>query len=247
MIPAIRQISAIAMLLHLPILAAGIMSLRLNFFLPALCRRPGEPNRFALTFDDGPDPELTPAVLALLDEFGFKATFFLIGQRVRHYPDLAKAIAERGHTIASHDLNHFWHANFRRQRRMAKDISEANSIIAQATGRAPRLYRPPVGLSNPHLRIVLEKEGMICIGWDRAVHDGGNRFFHTFKKIPSTAHAGSIVMLHDCLPVPGNREPFLKELRNLFERAQKNGLISTGVDTLFGIDAYHHLENPSGH
>ena len=234
-LPAGRSCAAIGMALHAPVLIFGIVSLRANFFCAAICRCKGERRRFALTFDDGPDPALTPAVLDLLDEFGFKATFFLIGRRVEQHPAIARETARRGHTIGCHDLDHRWSANFRRHRRMSADIGEACSIIEQITGRRPRLYRPPVGLSNPHLRTAIAELGMLCIGWNRALRDGGNRFAGKFSKMPQLARAGSIVMLHDCLPHPENRDSFLKYLRLLCETARREGLESVGVDTLLEI------------
>jgi len=241
-IPGLRPFAAIGMVLHAPVLIYGILSLRTNFFCAARCCRTGETHRFALTFDDGPDPALTPAVLDLLDEFNFKATFFLIGRRVEQHPDLARSAAQRGHTIGCHDLDHHWSANFRQHRRMNADISEACSIIERTIGERPRLYRPPVGLSNPHLRIAMTQLDMICIGWNRALRDGGNRFAGKFTRMPQLARAGSIVMLHDCLPCPEFRDEFLMNLRRLCETARRHGLVSVGVDALFGIDAYR-----SGH
>ena len=121
---------------------------------------------------------------------------------------------------------------------MVRDISSANRIIADVTGKYPRLYRPPVGLSNPHLRTALEELGMSCIGWNRSIGDAGNRFAGTFKRIPDLARPGSIILLHDCLPDPAKRDLFLQHLRLLFTSMKKQKLSGVTVSTLLNIPPY---------
>ena len=226
------------MLLHVPALIFGIVNLKSGFFCRVRYRSEGEKKRLALTFDDGPEPSLTPAILDLLDEFKFTATFFVIARNVERYPEIIRETARRGHTIACHDLDHLITANFRRHRRMKADIGTASTIIASVLGRRPRLYRPPVGLSNPHLRTALGELGMECIGWDRSVGDGGNRLVRRFARISALGRPGSVVLLHDCLPVPQNREVFLSSLRALCEQMKQDGLTSVSVGSLFGIAEY---------
>jgi len=100
---------------------------------------------FALTFDDGPHPQGTPEVLAELDRLGVQATFFLVGEQVLRYPSLAAEIAAAGHRVGVHC---FSHRNLlaRSPRRAVADIKRAEQAIAEATGIAPALYRPPYGV-----------------------------------------------------------------------------------------------------
>lgn len=239
--PAFRTAILPVMLLHVPVAVIGIFDLRLGFFCPALCGNPSEKNRCALTFDDGPDPVLTPGILAVLGRHGFTATFFVIADRVKQYPEVARSIVAEGHTVACHDLSHRNTDNFRRQRGMTADITAACRIIHAATGKWPLLYRPPVGLSNPHLRTALEKLGMTCIGWNRSIRDGGNRFAGRFRGMAGCSSPGAVIMLHDCLPRQEYRDAFIEHFTALCQQIQRKGLTSVTVDELFGIPAYREI------
>ncbi len=107
-------------------------------------RRPGAAG-VALTFDDGPHPQGTPATLAALDAAGARATFFLVGEQVRAYPALAAEIVAAGHEVAVHGDRH---RNLLRltPRALAADLDRAAATIGEATGRAPTLHRPPYGI-----------------------------------------------------------------------------------------------------
>lgn len=96
----------------------------------------------ALTFDDGPDPDATPALLAALDEAGLRATFFLVGEQVEAHPDIARELAERGHEIQLHCFHHAEHAEMADP---ADDIKRAAAAINDATGATPTMQRPPYG------------------------------------------------------------------------------------------------------
>lgn len=111
---------------------------------PSLAGR-GRPGHLALTFDDGPDAEGTPAVLAELDRLGWQATFFLLGSMVRRHPRVAQQIAAAGHELAIHgDVHHYLLA--RTPWAVADDLSRAVDAVGSITGRAPTWYRPPYGV-----------------------------------------------------------------------------------------------------
>jgi peptidoglycan/xylan/chitin deacetylase (PgdA/CDA1 family) len=230
----LRQIFMIISTLHIPLFIWGVSNIRSGFFGPVKYKC-DDPRRLALTFDDGPDPTVTPEVLDLLDKYSLKATFFVIGKKAAQYPGLVKDAFDRGHCIASHDLTHSYLSNFRLSKQMTKEILESQKIIEKIIGKKPLLYRPPVGLTNPHLFKALGSLGMNCIGWDRRVRDSGNRRMSRFSKFPSLAVPGSVVLLHDCMPNVCNREAFLYYLEKLFLTMDKKGISSTTVEELFGI------------
>jgi peptidoglycan/xylan/chitin deacetylase (PgdA/CDA1 family) len=118
---------------------------------PPLCRALRIPRRLdvdgvVLTFDDGPHPEGTPAVLEALGDA--RAVFFMVGEQVERFPSLAAEVAAAGHEIGLHG---FRHRNQMRvtPRWLAGDFERGSEAIAQATGHAPRLYRPPYGIFTP--------------------------------------------------------------------------------------------------
>jgi len=96
----------------------------------------------ALTFDDGPHPKYTEPILKVLSEEGVKATFFLVGNEVKKYPDLAKAIAQEGHAIGNHTFSHS-HLNGMRFHALSQEIDETTDLIQRTTGVSTRLFRPP--------------------------------------------------------------------------------------------------------
>jgi len=236
--PVYRVVFSLILLMHFPVFVWGIIDLRNGFFCKALCHKANEKQRVALTFDDGPDPDCTPQVLELLDKFSFKATFFVIASKAESNPELCKEIIARGHVIGCHDLNHSITDNFRLYKQMIRDIGTAQKIIEIIIDKTPVFYRPPVGLSNPHLRKALADLQMKCIGWSSSVRDAGNRRPHTFKHFHLMARPGSVILLHDILPKQELKVSYLRELENLFIKIKQMGLTSVTVDNLFAEKAY---------
>lgn len=119
--------------------------------LPGLERGPTGTGRAHLTFDDGPDPDATPAVLDALDSAGAQATFFMLGEQVMRHRALAREVAERGHEIALHGFEHRPHDDLS-PREARDDLARGVGALEAATGRRPRLHRPPWGrLTEPSL------------------------------------------------------------------------------------------------
>ena len=152
----------------------------------------------AITFDDGPHPEGTPAVLDVLARAGARATFFLVGEQVTRYPSVAAEIAAAGHEIAIHGYRHVLLLR-RAPTALRADFVRARDVIASATGTEPTLYRPPYGVfSGPALLIVREL-GWRTLLWSRWGRDWGRRA--TPEKIAERASrslsGGDVVLLHD--------------------------------------------------
>jgi peptidoglycan/xylan/chitin deacetylase (PgdA/CDA1 family) len=114
----------------------------------ATVRRTNSPRKLALTFDDGPNPAITPRLLDLLDRFQARATFFVIGKHARECPDLLKETAARGHVIGNHSDAHpnlFW----LKPDQITVELRCCNYSIIAATGAPPKWFRPPYGMRNP--------------------------------------------------------------------------------------------------
>ena len=132
--------------------------------LPAAAVARGE---VALTIDDGPDPEVTPQVLAQLADANVKATFFCIGWRARQHPELLHAIVAAGHQVENHGDSHSKVFSLFGPKRMAADIRAANATLADISGRVPRFFRATAGLRNPFLDPVLHRLDMRLASWTR--------------------------------------------------------------------------------
>jgi peptidoglycan/xylan/chitin deacetylase (PgdA/CDA1 family) len=152
----------------------------------------------ALTFDDGPHPEGTPAVLELLAAAGVKATFFMVGERVLNAPEIAGEVAAQGHAIAVHGHRH---RNLLRlpPAAVAADLDTAHDVIGHFTGTAPVLHRPPYGIySWPALRAVRAR-GWAPVLWSRWGHDWRRRATPEgiTRELTEGLVAGDILLLHD--------------------------------------------------
>jgi peptidoglycan/xylan/chitin deacetylase (PgdA/CDA1 family) len=152
----------------------------------------------AITIDDGPDPEVTPRALALLEEYEAKATFFCVGERVQRHPDLAREIVRRGHTIENHTQRHVHNFSLLGPRGLMGEIGRAQESITAVVGSAPRFFRAPAGLRNPLLDPVLTRLGLQLASWTRRGFDTVTRDPDTvFNKLTRHMRGGDILLLHD--------------------------------------------------
>ncbi|HBA60708.1 MAG TPA: polysaccharide deacetylase family protein [Elusimicrobia bacterium] len=189
--------AATALLAYGAVTAAGVFEIRLNYFCPALRHgRPGK-KRIALTFDDGPDPAATPALLDLLKERGARATFFCVAERAKDNAALVRRITAEGHTLGNHSCAHRWWTNFLTGGPMKAEILGAQQVFKELCGETPRYYRSPMGLTNPHLGPVLAEAGLTLAGWDVRPFDRGTPAGTTAARVNGAARDGSIVLLHD--------------------------------------------------
>lgn len=172
--------------------------------VPGVARLLGVPRRLptaagvALTFDDGPHRDGTPAVLRELERAGVKATFFLVGEQVERLPALAAEIAAAGHAIGIHGYRHVLLLQ-RTPTGLRDDFARAADLIGQATGESPSLYRPPYGIfSLPALRLV-RRLGWSPYLWSRWGRDWERRATATSIAAQATRglRVGDVVLLHD--------------------------------------------------
>ncbi|MFH1152710.1 MAG: polysaccharide deacetylase family protein [Pseudomonadota bacterium] len=171
-----------------------------GFFLPVASRGNPEGRRVALTFDDGPDREMTPKVLDILENHAVTATFFVIGQKARQHPDLIRQILEAGHTVGNHTHTHDPLIMLRSSHRLRTEIMTAQETLAAHTVR-PLVFRPPAGITNPKLGPILEELKMTAVNFSCRAMDGGNRRTAGLaSRILGRVKPGDIVMLHDSCP-----------------------------------------------
>jgi peptidoglycan/xylan/chitin deacetylase (PgdA/CDA1 family) len=188
-----------------------------------------------LTFDDGPHPEGTPAVLEALG--GAPAVFFLVGEQVERYPDLAADIAAAGHEIALHGHRHL------NQMRVTPgalhdDLRRATDAIGTATGRVPALYRPPYGIFTPAGLALARRHGWLPLLWSKWGRDW--RAHTTAEEIARLATrglgAGDVVLLHDAdwYSSDGSHRRTAAALPLVLEEIERRGLYPTGSASAAG-------------
>ena len=152
----------------------------------------------ALTFDDGPDPEVTPRVLELLDERHVRATFFCIAAKASRHPGLVRDIARRGHAVENHSREHRPTFPFLGLGGLHREIAAAQGILADFAGREPRFFRAPAGLRNPLLDPVLHEIGLALVSWTRRAYDTRRSDARDVAaSLVRGLRAGDILLLHD--------------------------------------------------
>jgi peptidoglycan-N-acetylglucosamine deacetylase len=183
-------------------------------------------NGCALTFDDGPNPRVTPKLLALLEKYDVPATFFVLGKYVAEYPALTREIVAAKHTIGNHSNSHP-SLLFFSQRRIMDELNLCSSSVTAATGQSTTLLRPPFGFRGPQFHSVTQRMGFSKIvmwsvsgrDWTAQPH---SRVIHRIQK----AKSGDIVLLHDGdHRVPNaDRSHMLEALAYWLPRSQDAGL-----------------------
>jgi peptidoglycan-N-acetylglucosamine deacetylase len=152
----------------------------------------------AITIDDGPDPAVTPQVLAQLDQFQVRASFFCVGERVLRYKDLAQEIVRRGHCIENHSQSHRHNFSLLGPAGMRGEISKAQDSIYEVTGSRPNFFRAPAGLRNPFLDPVLRSLELHLASWTRRGFDTVNgNADAVYERLTAPLQAGDILLLHD--------------------------------------------------
>ncbi|MEU5422689.1 polysaccharide deacetylase family protein [Streptomyces sp. NPDC001407] len=152
-----------------------------------------------LTFDDGPDPTWTPKVLALLEQYGAKATFCMIGPNAQKHPDLVKKVVAAGHRLCDHSISHDTTMDKKPVAYQEKEILDAQKLIEDASGGEPvRYYRAPGGAFTPDSRRIAAENGMRPLGWNVDTkdfeHPGVEKILATAKRELSK---GPTVLMHD--------------------------------------------------
>jgi peptidoglycan/xylan/chitin deacetylase (PgdA/CDA1 family) len=186
----------------------------------------------ALTFDDGPHPEGTPAVLEILARHGAQATFFLVGEQVQRHRALATEVAAAGHGIALHGYRH---RNLMRvaPRALADDLLRAHALIAEVTGHAPTVYRPPYGIFSPAGLRIARREGWEPMLWSKWGKDW--RRFTTPEKIAQRVTAGvvggDVLLLHDAdhYSARDSHKRTVQALPRILEELERRGLRSVAL------------------
>ncbi|WP_265921205.1 polysaccharide deacetylase family protein [Cupriavidus nantongensis] len=187
---------------HVAMCAAGLWP-RSTWLGPNLLRLPPSAEGcVALTFDDGPNPDLTPRVLDLLDRYRASATFFCIGERAAAHPELVREIVRRGHAVENHSMYHRLNFSTFGPGRMQRDIAAAQQVLTELTGQAPRFFRAPAGLRNPFLEPVLCRLGLHLAAWTRRGFDtlDGNHAARVARRLTGRLAGRDILLLHDGNP-----------------------------------------------
>jgi peptidoglycan-N-acetylglucosamine deacetylase len=194
---------------YLAVCFAGAMLPRFEMFGDVLSRVPSAANgTFALTFDDGPDPRSAAEVLRLLGKYRFRATFFVIGDKVRDYPELASAIAREGHELAVHSMSHPRSYPFWNPRRIQADLASVQRLLKLHAGVEARFFRPPGLVVSPRTISGAARAGLAIAGTSVRAFDGTQRARALdVRNRLKRAKSGDIVLMHDASERDGGPLP----------------------------------------
>ena len=177
-------LTILGLALGMGLITWAVCSPRSSLFGP-LQYQLSQPNAVALTFDDGPNPDITPKVLDILDAYGAKATFFVIGSQAERYPDLLRNIVARGHALGQHSYTHSAWTNLQSVATCKADFKRCEEVVFALTGKRTQLFRPPMGLKNPNVFKAVNALDYRMVTWSCKF------------KTNSLLRSGDIVLFHD--------------------------------------------------
>ena len=178
-------------------------------------------NVVALTFDDGPNPDSTPAILAILRAANIKATFCIVGYAATHYPKLVRQIHDEGHTLCDHTAHHVMGLGAKPADVITAEIRDDADIIEKASGVRPLFFRAPGGTWAPNLITEVHHQGMRALGWavDPADYKRPGAAVIT-ARILAQLRPGAVVLMHDG---GGDRSQTVAQLAGLIEHLRALG------------------------
>ncbi len=186
----------------------------------------------ALTFDDGPWPQTTLQVLDILKKNDIKGTFFVVGQNVKHYPEMVKQIVSEGHAIGNHTWHHWYH--YMNPQTAAYEVDRTTDIIYKTTGVKTSLFRPPGGIMTNGVANYARNSKYGIIMWssdsiDYSRPSVAKLIHNVFRE----AKPGGIVLMHDG---GGNRSQTVQALPTIIENFRKQGYSFVTIPELLEME-----------
>jgi peptidoglycan-N-acetylglucosamine deacetylase len=190
-----------------------------------------------LTFDDGPWPKTTKAIVEILKDNGVKGTFFQIGRQARRSPSIARMVTGAGLEVANHSETHSYSFGRMKAAGVLKEISQAQYDIKRATGKTPTFFRPPGGITNKTMGAALKK---LDLGWVLWTVDTGDWRRPSPGKIVSrvmrNVRPGAVILMHDG---GGDRTNTVKALPTIIKKLREQGYTFVNLDELPSVP--HHM------
>jgi len=194
----------------------------------------GKGNVVALTFDDGPDPQMTPRLLGILKEHGAVATFFLVGSRIQSYPDTVAKIREAGHAVAGHGFEHIDHRDLSAEEAFETQFAVTDGLVQQHAGSAAGYFRPPYGALTDEQVEYFARRGVEMVLWSVDSLDWStshNRAAKIEKRVLDQVHPGAVVLLHSGRA----RRATAKALPRILKELSRRGYRFVTVEEMFDL------------
>jgi len=224
----------VLILLHLGIIAFAASHIRFNFFLKAHnCIENPSQKTICITFDDGPDANLTPRIISILEEYNAKAAFFVIGKKIENNEGILLQLNEAGHLIGNHSFSHSNTFPLKSKNVIINELVKTSTEINKITGKFPETFRPPFGVTNPTIAKAVKSLGYNTVGWNIRSFDTKRRSPEvTLNRVIKQCKPGSVVLFHDNIPET------LTVLRDFLVFLNTNEYKIILPDEMFGFDWY---------
>ncbi len=195
----------------------GVSVMRLNFFIHSFSEIYTKDKEIALTFDDGPDHEITPRIMDLLKEFNAKATFFCIGNKINEEKEVIQRMLQEGHSIGNHTFEHSNSFPWWSVIKMKASIAQTDEALKEAGVNEISMFRPPFGVTNNLIATAIKQTNKKCVGWSIRTKDTCRSVDEVVNKVKKELKPGDIVLLHDTHP------DILTELREILIYCRQKG------------------------
>jgi peptidoglycan-N-acetylglucosamine deacetylase len=194
---SVQQWAIAAWILSSTLVMIGLLWPRSRMFGRSLVESAPQP-RVALTFDDGPHPVDTPAILEILQKANTRATFFFVGERARQNPEIVRRAALSGHEIGAHSDTHPWWFSLASASRTRREVRHSVGTLSDLSGCRPRFFRPPMGHKSLSLADVLREERLQMVTWSVRPFDTIRRTADGIREhVLSKSRPGGILLLHE--------------------------------------------------
>lgn len=184
-------------LVYKTLIVYGSAKINSNFYCKTYCEGKTNEKKIALTFDDGPS-SFTPKILETLRNYQATATFFVIGKNIKENEAILKQTVSEGHTIGNHTFTHSYFIDFKNTRQFKEELHKTNEAVFDVTGQHLTLFRPPYGVTTPHLVKAAKALNYKIIGWNiRSLDTTKDSEEVIYKRVTQQIKPGAIILFHD--------------------------------------------------
>lgn len=204
-----------------------------NFYFNVICAGNTTNKEIAISFDDGPLPEYTPAILQILRQHDVKATFFCIGNRAEANKELFKQVYDEGHIIGNHSYSHSPVFDLFSAKKMTDDLQQMSTVARQVLGLQLKWFRPPYGVTNPNLKKAVMNGNFKSIGWnirslDTTIKDKDK----LLEKVMKALKPGAVILFHDTCKSTSDMLP------EFLQKVKASGYAIVPMDKLLNLQPY---------
>jgi len=218
---------------YISLLFYGSYYIGSGFYLKAVCKGNRDKKQIAITFDDGPDSEITPQVLDLLQKHNVKASFFCIGNHIEGNEELLERMNAEGHLLGNHSYSHAPLFDLYRTARMTEDLQMTAEKIKRVTGKRVKLFRPPYGVTNPMVKRAVKALNYTVVGWNvRSLDAVATDPAKVMKRLRRLLKPGAIILFHD------SKQIIVPILTEFLVYVEQEGYHIVPLDNLTGIKPY---------